>query len=254
MTSKVAARNGFWLAALIVPVATILLFGIIGGLTDINAWVSGIAVGFAEASVLIFIGSCIHQRRRKAASSSAPFTIAMGFIIGVYAVSVILEVILLGSLFKLSGPAYLKIHAMTLLGFAVVLVLVSLLGRYVAGHEEKEGELTARKRETVAWIGAIRGKLNQLSGEEIHSLDRDMAELEETLRYSDPIPHASLHEVENLIREKIAVLEDQVTLIGEVSAEARQGVTEETARMIRDILRTVQDRNMQLLHAKAGST
>lgn len=139
MTSRVATRNGFWLAAAIVPVATILLFGFIGGLTDINAWMSGIAIGFAEASVLLFTGSCIHQRRRKAAASKAPFTIAMGFIIGVYAVSVILEVILLGNLFKLSGPAYLKIHAMTLLGFAVVLALVSLIGRYAFAHEEKEG-------------------------------------------------------------------------------------------------------------------
>lgn len=254
MTSRVATRNGFWLAAAIVPAATILLFGFIGGLTDINAWMSGIAIGFAEASVLLFTGSCIHQRRRKAAASKAPFTIAMGFIIGVYALSVILEVILLGNLFKLSGPAYLKIHAMTLLGFAVVLALVSLIGRYAFAHEEKEGEHTARKRETVAWVGAIRGKLNLLSGEDIPLLDRDLAELEETLRYSDPIPHASLHEMEHLIREKIAVLEDQVTLIGEVSAEARPEVAEETARMIRDILRTVQDRNMQLLHAKAGST
>ena len=45
-----------------------------------------------------------------------------------------------------------------------------------------------------------------------------------------------------------------MTLIGEAEAEQRKELAEQTAPLIRDILRTVQDRNTVLLKAKAGST
>lgn len=45
-----------------------------------------------------------------------------------------------------------------------------------------------------------------------------------------------------------------MALIGETQAEQRDELAEQTIHIIRDILRTVQDRNTELLKAKAGST
>ncbi|MEF7442683.1 hypothetical protein V4V36_30740 [Paenibacillus lautus] len=252
MNTRTMGRNGAWLAAIALPLVTILLFGWIGGMSQPNSWISGLAVGCAEAAVLLFIGVVIG--RGKAASSSTPFYIAAGIIISIYTVSVVLEVILLGYLFKLPVSSYFMIHLITLSGFFVVLGLVSLAAKYAGAQERKENDHLAVKRETVAWIGAIRSKLSELPGENIPSLERQIAELEETLRYSDPISHPSLYEEEQLIQQKIALLEDQVTLIGEAEAEQRKELAEQTAPLIRDILRTVQDRNTVLLKAKAGST
>lgn len=252
MSTRTTSRNGLWLAAAVLPVLTILLFGLIGGIVQLNAWISGIALGCAEAAILVFIGFVV--QRRKAASPGAPFYIASGVIIGVYAISVLLEVILLGKLFKLPESSYFMIHLITFLGFSVVLGLIALAGKYAGAHERKESDQLAVKKETVAWVGGIRRKLNEMPGENIHSLDRQMAELEETLRYSDPIMHTSLYEVEHMIQQKIALLEDQVALIGETQAEQRDELAEQTVHIIRDILRTVQDRNTELLKAKAGLT
>ncbi|WP_127589509.1 hypothetical protein [Paenibacillus lautus] len=252
MNTRTTSRNGLWLAAVVLPVVTILLFGLIGGMDQLNSWISGIALGCAEAAILVFIGFIIHVR--KAASSGAPFYIASGVIIVIYAVSVLLEVILLGYLFKLPESSYFMIHLITFLGFSVVLGLVALAGKYAGAHERKESDHLAVKKDTVAWIGGIRRKLGEMPGENLHSLDRQMAELEETLRYSDPITHTSLYEVEHMIQQKIAMLEDQVALIGETQSEQRDELVEQTVHIIRDILRTVQDRNTELLRAKAGST
>lgn len=252
MNTRTTSRNRLWLAAVALPVVTILLFGLISGNVQLNAWISGIALGCAEAAILVFIGFVMHQR--KAASSGAPFHIASGVIIGIYTISVLLEVILLGYLFKLPESSYLMIHLITFLGFSVVLGLIALAGKYAGAHERKEGDHLSVKQETVAWIGGIRRKLGEMPGENIHLLDRQMAELEETLRYSDPITHTSLYEVEHMIQQKIAMLEDQVALIGETQAEQRDELVEQTVHIICDILRTVQDRNTELLKTKAGST
>ncbi|MCV4234980.1 hypothetical protein OHJ21_27780 [Virgibacillus sp. LDC1] len=252
MNTRTTSRNGLWLAAVVLPVVTILLFGLIGGMVQLNSWISGIALGCAESAILVFIGFIIYGR--KAALSGAPFYIASGVIIVIYAVSVLLEVILLGYLFKLPESSYFMIHLITFLGFSVVLGLVALAGKYAGAHERKESDHLAVKKETVAWIEGIRRKLGEMPGENIHSLDRQMAELEETLRYSDPITDTSLYEVEHMIQQKIAMLEDQVALIGETQAEQRDELAEQTIHIIRDILRTVQDRNTELLRAKAGST
>ena len=81
------------------------------------------------------------------------FYIASGVIIGVYAISVLLEVILLGYLFKPPESSYFMIHLITFLGFSVVLGLIGLAGKYAGAHEQKESDHLAVKKETVAWIG-----------------------------------------------------------------------------------------------------
>ncbi|ANA81432.1 hypothetical protein PVOR_09849 [Paenibacillus vortex V453] len=252
MSTRTTSRNQLWLAAVVLPIVTILLFGFTGGMVQLNSWISGIALGCAEAAIFIFIGFLIH--RRKAASAAVPFFIASGAIIGIYAVSVLLEVILLGYLFKLPVSSYMMIHLITLLVFFVVLGLVALVGKYAGTHEQRETDHLTGKREIVDWIGSIRRKLSQMPVENIQALDRQVAELEETLRYSDPITHSSLVEVEHLIQQKIAMLEDQVALIGGSQKEQHHELTEQAVHIIRDILRTVQDRNTALLKAKAGST
>lgn len=252
MITRTAGHNGLRLATVVLPIVTLLLFGVLGGLSQLIDWISGIALGCVEAAILVFISRVIEQR--KSSTSGAPFYIASGVIIGIYAVSVILEVILLGYLFSLPVSSYVLIHLITILGFALVLGLIAGAGKYAGTLSQKENDQLAVKRETVDWIGSIRKRIHQSQDEDLQSLDRQMGELEETLRYSDPISHTSLYEVEQIIRQKISLLEDQVMLIGELQMGQRSEQIEQTAHIIRDILRTVQDRNTTLLKAKTGST
>lgn len=251
MITRTAGHNGLRLATVVLPIVTILLFGVLGGLSQLIDWISGIALGCVEAAILVFISRVIERRK---SSSGAPFYIASGVIIGIYAISVILEVILLGYLFSLPVASYALIHLITILGFALALGLITGAGKYAGTLSQKENDQLAVKRETVDWIVSIRKRIHQLQDAELQSLDQQMSELEETLRYSDPISHTSLYEVEQIIRQKISLLEDQVTLIGELQTGQRSEQIEQTAHMIRDTLRTVQDRNTTLLKAKTGST
>jgi len=250
--TRTAGHSGLRLATVVLPIVTILLFGVLGGLSQLIDWISGIALGCVEAAILVCISRVIE--RRKSSSSGAPFYIASGVIIGIYAISVILEVILLGYLFSLPAASYALIHLITILGFALALGLIAGAGKYAGTLSQKENDQLVVKRETVDWISSIRKRIQLLQDTELQSLDRQMGELEETLRYSDPISHASLYEVEQIIRQKISLLEDQVTLIGELKTGQRSEQIEQTAHMIRDTLRTVQDRNTTLLKAKTGST
>lgn len=251
MITRTAGHNGLRLATVVLPIVTILLFGVLGGLSQLIDWISGIALGCVEAAILVFISRVIERRK---SSSGAPFYIASGVIIGIYAISVMLEVILLGYLFSLPVASYALIHLITILGFALALGLIAGAGKYAGTLSQKENDQLAVKRETVDWIVSIRKRIHQLQDAELQSLDRQIGELEETLRYSDPISHTSLYEVEQIIRQKISLLEDQVTLIGEIQPGQRSEQIEQTAHMIRDTLRTVQDRNTTLLKAKTGST
>ncbi|PAK48118.1 hypothetical protein [Paenibacillus sp. 7541] len=252
MKTNIAIRNRLWTAVLIVAVVTVFLFGISGGLTDLSAWTSGIAAACAEAAVLLFVGYALH--RRNSGSAKEPYTIALGFVTGIYVIAVATEILLLGYLFKISDHAYFTIQTVTLIGFAIVFFLIRTAGNLIAKHDDSKRVQITRKQETLAWVSSIRDKLNRLPGDDIVVLDQHIDKLEDILRYSDPISHSSLYELEQLILRKISLLEDQVTLIGEVRKEDREKAVEEGLNIAGDIIRSVQDYNQKLLQAKRGST
>lgn len=243
--------NRSWLktAAVVLPVITVVLFGLSGGWIRIYPWISGAAIGCAEAAIIVIFLLISSSTR------VTPFYIATGTITGIYVISVIVEVILFGYLLELPESTYLLIHLITIIAFVVITGLIALAAKYTANQERREHRKLDSRSETVNRLASIRMALQSIP--DIPQIDdsiEQIRKLEEVFRYSDPILDPSLYEIEQLIQQKISILEDQVNLVAIVPAGQRKEQTAEAIRLVRDTLTTVQDRNAQLLKAKTGST
>ncbi|MGM1050105.1 MAG: hypothetical protein ACQEXX_28840 [Bacillota bacterium] len=255
MTKRVDIRNWILGAGVLLPLITILLFGFIGngaGTRTLHPWISGAAAACAEGMILFFMFRMVSGTDRFAVR--APFYIASSVVIGIYALTVLLEIVLFGYMFRLTVKAYLSIHLITFLLTAGVLGLVSLVGKYAMSQENKESSSLSTQKEAVAWIASIREQLSGLALEQGSVLNKLLLELEESFRYSDPITHQSLYAIEDIIRQRISVLEDQVKLITGAEHDLQDILAEETIQQIHEILTILMERNTQLVRLKAGTS
>ena len=254
MTKRADIKNWILGAGVVLPLITILMFGFLGNASDsrqLHSWISGAAAACAEGFILFFIYRMVIQRSY---SSPAPFYVASGVVIGVYTLTVLLEIILFGYMFRLTENAYLLIQLITLLVSVGVLGLVSLVGGYARSQENREGAFLSTQKETVAWIASIREQLAGLTLEQGAVIDKLMLKLEESFRYSDPMTHQSLYSIEDILEQKISVLGDQVKLIACAKEDQQNMLAEEVIQQIHGILSTLMDRNTQLVRVKAGTT
>lgn len=235
-------------AGMLFAVITLLLFVLLGseeGHRLPHTWVSGMAAAAAEIMVVLYIFKMLNLRNGN--SAPVPFRIATATVIGIYAITAGTEIVLFGYLMKITFTAYLVMQLATFLIAVCILGLIALAGKYAGAHESKESDLLADRKETVSWVSSLRHAY-PMNGR----LDRLMLELEEGIRYSDPIAHSSLSAVEDLIRQKISLLEDQLKLASEAGEEERETLAEEAVSIVLDIQETLMERNMQLKHLKAG--
>ncbi|GAB6929369.1 hypothetical protein JCM10914A_33520 [Paenibacillus sp. JCM 10914] len=250
LNTRFNTRGVLWIGIFVLPVATIFLFGLIGGFTRLDTWISGIAVGLAELAILSFVLFLLHRRRTPGAG--APFYIALGAVIGIYSLFVLLEVILLGYLYRLEEGAYFLIQLMTLIGFVVVMGLVMLAANYAGHQSRKESKGIANQQEMLQRIISTRRQLNLISSEAVPPVDQRMAELEDVIRYSDPISHGFIYEAEHVIQQHLSLLEDQITLFKQSKPDLHTALAEQSLSIIDHMIGAVQDRNSQLLKAKTG--
>ncbi|MWV44312.1 hypothetical protein GRF59_11790 [Paenibacillus sp. HJL G12] len=251
---NIRTNHGRWIkiTATLLPAATVILFGLSGGWFHMNSWISGAAIGWVEAALLLFLYRIPFNRK---ASISLPFRIALGFVTGMYAMIAIIEVICFGYLFKVSGWTYLSIHIITFIVFSMTLGIVSRAGKYAGDQERTENRLLSAKRETTAWITSIRKQILAIPDvpEQEHLL-AETKELEESLRYSDPVFIASLSEMNHLIQQKISILEDQVKLIAAVPDHQRKELAQEAVLLVKDTLKTVNERRTAWSQGNTGTT
>lgn len=253
MTKRADIKNWILGAGVVLPLITILMFGFLGnafGTGLLHSWISGAAAVCAEGLIVFFIYRMVSQRSY---SSLAPFYIASGVVIGIYALTVLLEIILFGYMFRLTENAYLSIQLITLLVSVGVLGLVQLVGRYARSQESREGAFVSSQKETVIWIASIRGQLAGLTLEQGTVINKLMLELEESFRYSDPMAYQSLYSIEDILEQKISVLGDQVKLIACAKEDQQNLLAEEAIQQIHGIISTLMERNAQLVRAKAGT-
>lgn len=254
MIKRIDIRNWILGTGVLLPLITILLFGFVGneaGTATLHRWVSGAAAACAEGMILFFMLRMVSGTKRFVVR--APFCIASGVVIGIYALTVLLEIILFGYLFKLTENSYISIHLFTFLISAGVLILISLVGRYARFQENQENLAFYNQKETVAWISSIRIQLSGLKMEDNNVLNKLMLELEESFRYSYPMTDESLNGIEDIIQQKISLLEDRVKFIAGVEHECQAPIVEEIVQLINEILNILMERNTQLIRLKASS-
>lgn len=245
---KRKVQIGVLSAGMPLAIITFLLFVLLGnggGHRLPHVWVSGMAAAAAEMMVVLYIFKTLG--RRDGNSEPVPFRIATAMVIGIYAITTGTEIVLFGYLMKITFTAYLAMQLATFLIAVCILGLIGLAGKYAGAHESKETALLADRKETVNWVSSLRHAYPMND-----RLDRLMLELEEGIRYSDPITHSSLSAVDNLIRQKLSLLEDQLKLASETGEEEKTMLAEEAVSIVLDIQETLMERNMELKHLKAG--
>ncbi|KKO51866.1 hypothetical protein [Paenibacillus sp. DMB20] len=248
MNGKRTIQLGVLFAGMPLAIITLLSFVLLGsggGHRLPHVWVSGMAAASAEIMVVLYIFKTLNLRNGN--SAPVPFRIATATVIGIYAITAGAEIVLFGYLMKITFTAYLVMQLATFLIAVCILGLIALAGKYAGAHESKESALLADRKETLSWVSSLRHTYPMND-----RLDRLILELEEGIRYSDPITHSSLSAVEDLIRQKISLLEDQLRLAAAAGEKEKDALAEEAVSIVLDIQETLMERNMQLKHLKAG--
>lgn len=233
-------RNWQSFLLIMVPVVTVVALGLVNGLSSTKHWISDIAIGCMELVVLWVISQVT---RKGQGAPPFPFRIASVLVAFFYAVFVILEVILLGYVFKLAASPYTAVHIVAFLGFAVVLAVIERFGQYAATLQRKESRLLNSKRRMTERAISVREQIQSMPElPQQKELLVEIHTLEETLQFSDPVLNAVTDELNQLIEQKFSLLEDQMKLIIDVPANERTTLTQELFLLVRDIRRTVTER------------
>lgn len=253
MVRRIDIRTWILSAGVILPLITILLFGFAGngaGTKTLHPWISGAAAACAEGIILFFMLRIMRDTKRYVRT---PFYIASGVVVGIYAITVFLEIVLFGYWFKLTEESYIYIHFFTFFLSAIVLGLISLAGRYVLSSENKGNFPSSIQNDTVARISSIRIQLASIETERNQMLDKLMFELEESFRYSDPLTDESSDHIEDMIRQKISILENQIKLMAEAEHDQQMILIDEIDQQIHEILNILMERNTERIRIKASS-
>ncbi|MDR0269988.1 hypothetical protein [Paenibacillus sp.] len=252
MNTGIIRKSWFRTMIFILPLITVILFGLNGGWVRMNAWTSGAAIGCAEVALLLFLLRTVGREPDYA--SPVPFRIASGIITLMYGIIVLLSVILFGYIFEISGLTYLTMHLIIFAGFAVILILMELIGKHAGSEERKQYDDRNAQKKQVARISSIRSQIQAIT--EIpnqNDLLQELRKLEETICYSEPTINTALFEVMNLLEQHIALLEDQVKLIQTVTMPKKLELIAEVPPLVRKIHEIVNERNKQSLHLKSKS-
>ncbi len=246
-------KSWFFTAVILIPLIVFIGFGWSGGWAESRSWISGAGAGCAAAAVLRFVYRMLN--RRQGPGMPAPFYIGSGIAAGLYAGAVLLEILLFSLWTTLSVTSYVWSQILTLIGFIILTGTVELSGTYAARQERRDHRNWSKGRDTVNRLVTIRQKLQSLPEQtRLGHVQEQIRGLEDTLRYSDPNSVPALYEVEQLLLQKISLLEDQVSLIATAVPDQREQLANEALLLIHDIERTALERNSQFLQAKAGST
>ncbi|WP_143812952.1 hypothetical protein [Paenibacillus sp. XY044] len=246
-------KSWFYTAVVLIPLAMFIGFGWSSDWAESRSWISGAGAGCAAAAIIRFVYCLVN--RRQGSSMPAPFYIGSGIAAGLYAGAVLLEISLFSHWTTLSTSSYLWSQILTLIGFVIITGTVELSGAYASRLERRDNRNWSKGRDTANRLITIRQKLQSLPDQpRLDHVQKQIRGLEDTLRYSDPNSVPALYEVEQLLLQKISLLEDQISLIAAALPDQREELANEALLLAQDLQRTALERNSQLLQAKTGST
>ncbi|ASA23754.1 hypothetical protein [Paenibacillus donghaensis] len=225
--------------------------------------VSFFLLGFSESLVRFVIslaavllgesityGYSIYWLRTAAGGGGkSPVLISGAYIIAIYIAVVLLLVVILDRLLHIPAAGYAAAQLLVMIAGISSLAATAFYGRNATAQENKaEGASRSfrRHRDELEEIRRLARSWKHTGAERLLKL---LHGLEENFKYSDPVSNAALYATEDLLRQQISLLHDQVELL--LAAGEPQTDWEETfGEMADSINATLQRRNRELAALK----
>ncbi|MCD9024807.1 hypothetical protein [Cohnella silvisoli] len=234
-----------YVLALLVTLAVVFLIGLPFARIS-HAWISLFALFIAETA--LYGLSLYYIPNRKHSDATIPGYLAFGTIAGLYLIVVIIFIIVFSLVLDLSTFNYGLLHFIAL---GVAGIMASMVAIYFRHADDQEVNSTAQ----VQWVSGMRSTLlsikQELAGwnhEERGGLAKGIAELEEKVRYSDPVSHPSLVGTEESLMQQVHELASGISSL--VKETETTGETERVGRQIRETMNLLESRNQRLLQLK----
>jgi hypothetical protein len=180
-------------------------------------------------------------RKRSSVTRNIPGTIALGTVIGMYAIAVLIIFVLFVQLISVSLSVYMMIHLVTAAAGAVLYGLVWGFNYYVEKQEKDVSSRTYAFKQILHNLTALKQELTNESQETTQTLVNELRALEEKMRYSDPFSHPSLRILEDNLQWQVDELVKCIQGRGE-----SPGNIELSSMLIQDISKDLSERNGKL--------
>ncbi|MCC3372647.1 hypothetical protein [Cohnella sp. REN36] len=234
-----------YVLALIVTVAVLLLFGLPLFRPGHFAFSLG-SLLIAETAAYFYSRYMSTLNRRF--GKLVPGYLGYGTIVFLYFVASVVIILVFSVYLDVSTRSYALIHV-------IALALAGILAGFVAFSVNNAQEQEDEAAEAVQWVS---GMLLSISSAKLHlngvgdaaaaPLKRSVDELEEKVRYSDPVSHPSMRETDELLLQQVKLLSDDILLLGAGFDVAEQ--SEPLARRVGQLMNEVMLRNQQLVRLK----
>jgi hypothetical protein len=205
------------------------------------------AVLLAESVVYGY--SVFWLRTAASIEHTPPVLISGAFITGIYAIVVFISAIVFDWLLEMPPLFYAAEQLLILLIGVIALVAIGIYGWNVGTQEQNDKKfLQAFKRHQIE-LTEICELASAWKNPESEELVKLLNLLQDKFKFSDPISDPSLYETEDMLRQQISLLHDQVKLLLAVE-EPRTDWLTEINEMTESIIITLQRRNRELAALK----
>ncbi|MHA6482926.1 hypothetical protein ACX1C1_13595 [Paenibacillus sp. strain BS8-2] len=209
---------------------------------DIRSLAAIFALLMAETIAWKYVSILLQGGLRSSIASFAAF----GYVVATYWLGTIIAACFV----FLPSVLYLSIQALLFLGFALAGGILYLSNKHISGGERRDDRLTSD------WDDLLRDAQNaknmlMLWGEvERRMLEREIDQLVDSIRFSDPVTVPELASVEYTIQIELRLLTDKL------KSRSGQGYAEQSAsvpelrRTITGLENVIKQRNQQLIASK----
>lgn len=235
-----------YILAILITLAVVFLIGLPFSRTS-HTWISLGALLLAETAIY---GLALHYiSGGKRASALIPGYLAYSVIAGLYLAIVIVFIIVFSLAADISTVSYGLLHFIAL---AIAAIMASLITLYVRHAEQQDGDPSASSHD---WVPEVRDtlllvkqELEGWNGEASGGLRKGIEELDEKVRYSDPVSHPSLSGTEKNVLNRIRLLANEISELA--TASETDGEAERLSKQIREVSNEVSVRNQRLVQLK----
>ncbi|CAH0122237.1 hypothetical protein PAE9249_04785 [Paenibacillus sp. CECT 9249] len=241
--SYLAIWNTVYILAAALTVAIVLWIGLPFG-RIYNLMISIGALIVAESAIYgVILYSLLHSRRFQ---KQVPGFLGYGTVAVLYFLAAFV-IVLLFSPFH-SVFSYFIIHAIAFMAAAILFGVVAVCVKYIERQEQDTKVQTQLIKEMQLTISAAKRNLEMCDVKQSDLLRKLVHQLEEKVKYSDPVTHASLFETDQLLLEQMRELEDRFRLLNEVEEPYEE--TAKLGRSIEHIEHLLEQRNRRLIQLK----
>jgi hypothetical protein len=232
--------------SVLLTLAVVLLIGL-PYLRVGHAWISISALILAET--VIYLLALHYVSNHKRSSGMIPGYLAFSAVASLYLIAILVFIVVFSLVLDVSTTNYGLLHIALL---AVAGIMSGFFALYFRHAEHQENE----SRTQVQWIRGmqsailtVKQELEGWSDEARGSLRKELEALEEKIRYSDPMSHPELLDMEKVLLGQVYELSSAVRQLAIGTMEV-SGESERLSRQVREITNGLANRNQQLIQLK----